>query len=250
MAGWLKLHRTISDWEWYTDANVMRLFLHLLIKANYKPSRFRGFDVPVGSVVAGRTALSAQLGMSEQQVRTALDKLLSTNEITINSTNKFSIISICCWDKYQDDNQQDNHQVTNKQPTDNQQVTTSKEGNKDTREEGKNITAISEPIQFAQWYESYPRKIGKKAAEKAFNSAIKSGVTIEQLTQGVAAYNQEIKDAGTSTQYIKHPSTWLNQGCYDDDHAQIVHDNAGRDNKKPRSIFEIGDEVAARMGWE
>jgi hypothetical protein len=109
---------------------------------------------------------------------------------------------------------------------------------------------IVEVSGFNEWYDSYPRKIGKKAAEKAFNSAIKSGVTIEQLTQGVAAYNQEIKDAGTSTQYIKHPSTWINQGCYDDDHAQIVHDNAGRDNKKPRSIFEIGDEVAARMGWE
>ena len=111
-------------------------------------------------------------------------------------------------------------------------------------------STIVEVSGFNEWYDSYPRKIGKKAAEKAFNSAIKSGVTIEQLTQGVAAYNQEIKDAGTSTQYIKHPSTWLNQGCYDDDHAQIVHDNAGRDNKKPRSIFEIGDEVAARMGWE
>ncbi len=109
---------------------------------------------------------------------------------------------------------------------------------------------IVEDSGFNEWYDSYPRKIGKKAAEKAFNSAIKSGVTIEQLTQGVAAYNQEIKDAGTSTQYIKHPSTWLNQGCYDDDHAQIVHGNAGRDNKKPRSIFEIGDEVATRMGWE
>ena len=111
-------------------------------------------------------------------------------------------------------------------------------------------STIVEVSGFNEWYDSYPRKIGKKAAEKAFNSAIKSGVTIEQLTQGVAAYNQEIKDAGTSTQYIKHPSTWLNQGCYDDDHAQIVHDNAGRDNKKPRSIFEIGDEVATRMGWE
>lgn len=137
MAGWLKLHRTIEDWEWYTDANVIRLFLHLLIKANYKPSRFRGIDVPVGSVVVGRSALSAQLGMSEQQVRTALGKLLSTNEITINSTNKFSIISICCWDKYQDDNQQCNQQITNKQPTDNQQVTTSKEGKKVKREESR-----------------------------------------------------------------------------------------------------------------
>jgi len=250
MAGWLKLHRTIEDWEWYTDANVMRLFLHLLVKANYKPSRFKGQEVPAGSVVAGRTALSAQLGMSEQQVRTALDKLLSTNEITINSTNKFSIISILCWGKYQDDNQQDNQQVTNKQPTDNQQVTTSKEGKKVKKEEGNNITVIFQPDNFNDWYSQYPRKIGKKAAEKAFAKAIKDGVTIDQLNQGVEAYNQEISDAGTSTKFIKHPSTWLNQGCYDDDHGQIIHDKPGRDDKKPRSIFEIGDEVATRMGWE
>ena len=135
MTSWIKLHRKLLDWEWYDDANAKIIFIHLLLKANYKPTRYRGYDIPAGSVVSGRKALSEQLGMSEQKIRTGLDKLKSTNEITISATAKFSIITIRCWDEYQHDNQQNNQQSTNKQPTDNQQVTTSKEGKKVKREE-------------------------------------------------------------------------------------------------------------------
>ena len=32
--GWISLYRKFTEWEWYTDANTMRVFLHLLLKAN------------------------------------------------------------------------------------------------------------------------------------------------------------------------------------------------------------------------
>jgi hypothetical protein len=61
--------------------------------------------------------------MSEMQIRTALEHLKTTKEITIKTTNRFSIITICNYNTYQDenceDNQQDNQQITNKQPADN-----------------------------------------------------------------------------------------------------------------------------------
>lgn len=130
MSGWIKLHRKFLDWEWYDDQNVARLFIHLLLSANHKESKYRGHKILPGSLVSGRIALSEQTGLSQQQVRTALDKLKSTSEITIKITNKFSVISIACWNDYQGDNQQNNQPITNNQPTSNQQVTTSKEGKK------------------------------------------------------------------------------------------------------------------------
>jgi hypothetical protein len=117
--GWIKLHRSIIDWEWFDDANTLSLWIHLLLKANYKDSTWHGVEVKRGSMIAGRIELSKMTGISEQSIRTSLSKLKSTNNITIKSTNKYSVISINNYDKYQDTNQPDNQQLTSNQPATN-----------------------------------------------------------------------------------------------------------------------------------
>lgn len=121
----------MTSWEWYQDANTMRVFLHLLLKANWEDSRYRNHPVPRGSLVCGRKQLAQDLKISEQSIRTALIHLKSTNEITIESTNRFSIIHIVNWEKYQVNENLSTNKITNKatnnQPATNQQLTTSKE---------------------------------------------------------------------------------------------------------------------------
>jgi len=116
---WVKLHTKLLNWEWYSDINTTRLFIHLLLKANWKDSRYRGYEVSRGSLVTGRKKLAKETGLTEQQIRTSLNKLKSTNEITIKTTKNFSIISIVNYEMYQQNNQEDNQQATNKQPTSN-----------------------------------------------------------------------------------------------------------------------------------
>jgi len=141
MTGYVKLHRKFKNWEWYSDLNSRVVFMHLLLTVNYKDSRFQGHEVKSGSGVYGRVKLASDVGISEQQLRTALNKLRSTFEISIKTTSKFSIITLNKWGTYQglsNDNQPtDNQHVTSNQPTDNQHVTTSKEGNKAIKEEIK-----------------------------------------------------------------------------------------------------------------
>jgi biotin operon repressor len=110
--GWIKLHRKILEWEWYSDTNVMRVFLHLLLKANHKEKTWKGVVVPEGCLITGRRSLSRALGMSEQSVRTSLEKLKSTNELTIKSTNKYSLIQLNNWGMYQQSNQQTHQRTT------------------------------------------------------------------------------------------------------------------------------------------
>ena len=133
MKGWISLHRKFLDWQWYTDANVMRLFIHLLIKANHTKKIWRDITINRGELITGRKQLSAELQLSEQVIRTTLKKLEKTQEITIKSTNKYSIITVCNYDSYQDNNndanQQVNQQITNNQPTNNQQITTTNNDN-------------------------------------------------------------------------------------------------------------------------
>ena len=143
MDGYIKIFRQLLNWEWYTDGNVLRVFLHLLLNANFKPSRFRGLTLPVGALVVSIDSLSASLGLSSQQIRTALKKLESTGEINKQITNKFTIITICKWECYQaetnTEQQANNKQITDKQQANNKQITTEEEYKNVRKKEDINI---------------------------------------------------------------------------------------------------------------
>lgn len=84
-----------------------------------------------GQLVTSLEHLAARLSLSIQQVRTALEKLESTGEISKQATNQYTLITICKFDCYQDteraEQQTDNKQITNEQQTDNKRITTTKE---------------------------------------------------------------------------------------------------------------------------
>lgn len=126
-SGFIKLHRKILDWQWYCDTNVFVLFIHLLFKANYKDKKWLNLIIKRGQLVTSSLNLAEELNLSRQQIRTALDKLKSSQEIVIKSTNKYMLITVVKYNDYQDKNIEDNQQITNKQPTNNQQITTTKE---------------------------------------------------------------------------------------------------------------------------
>ncbi len=131
--GFVKLDRRILEWEWYKDQNTKDLFLHCLLKANFKEKAWEGISMKRGTFVTGRKVLAEELGMTEQQIRTSLNKLKSTNEITITTTNRYSVLKVNNYNDYQDNNQQS----TNNQPTDNQQITTTKNAKKEKNVKNK-----------------------------------------------------------------------------------------------------------------
>ena len=135
MQGFIKLHRQITEWEWYSNINVCRLFIHCLLKANHKDNKWQGIVIERGSFITSIENLAFETGLSGQQIRTALNKLKSTGEITSKTTNRYSVISIKNWDMFQVDNKQDNKQITNKQQTDNKQITTNNNDNNEKNEE-------------------------------------------------------------------------------------------------------------------
>jgi len=117
MEWFIQLHRKMIEWEWYDDINTKVLFIHLLIKANWSNKSWRWIEIKRWEVLTGRIILSKETWLTQQQIRTSLNKLKSTNEITSKTTNKYSIIKLINYNNYQ--------QVTNKplneQPTSNQQ---------------------------------------------------------------------------------------------------------------------------------
>lgn len=141
--GWLKLFYQFREWEWYGDPNMVALFIHLLLRANFKPVRRKGEVYGRGVVLTSREELSRETGISERTIRTCLTRLKTTNEITIKATKQGSVITITNYDKYQSQNaendqrndQQSDQRPTNDRPTTDQQVTSSIEVKKERIEE-------------------------------------------------------------------------------------------------------------------
>lgn len=124
MEGWVKIHRKIIDWEWYKDISAKIVFLHLLLTANYEDKNWKGITIKRGQKVTSINHLAKETNLTSQQVRTALDKLKSTGEITIKPTNKYSLITVEKYANYQDVNLDNNIQNNTQQ---NNQITTTKE---------------------------------------------------------------------------------------------------------------------------
>lgn len=126
--GWIKVHRKIVDWEWWSDHNTARLFIYLLLEANHEDMKYKGMVIGRGQVLTSIRALSTNTGISVRGIRTSLSHLISTQEITQTPTHRFTIITICKYEDYQpteedtdtptdtnNDNQPTQHRHSNKQ---------------------------------------------------------------------------------------------------------------------------------------
>ena len=120
--GFVKIDRKITSWRWYQDNNTFRVFFHLIITANYEDGEFETLTIKRGQRVTSYKSLADETGLSVQNVRTAINHLKSTGEITVNSHAKFSIITIKNYNQYQEDNKLINNQLTSYQqaPNDNE----------------------------------------------------------------------------------------------------------------------------------
>jgi len=121
---YIKLFRSLLDWEWYDDINVSRLFIHLLLKANYTDKSWKWIDIKKGEYLTSYWKLSIETWLTLKQIRACLEKLKRTKEIEVKSTNNYSIIKLNNYKKYnwedtqkgiQKDTQKDNQRATTKE---------------------------------------------------------------------------------------------------------------------------------------
>ena len=156
--GWIKLYRKFSEWEWFNISEMVHLFIYLLINANHQDGEWRGINIKRGQILTGLNTLNNDTKISIQTLRTCLKRLEKTQEINIQSTNKYSIITICKYDDYQQDQQTTNKQP-NKQLTSNQQTTNNKQEYKEEKE-------IKEVLNTKTWRDDF--EIYKKECREAF----------------------------------------------------------------------------------
>ena len=178
MAGFIKLHRKILKWGWYKDTYTKVVFLHLLLNAAYEDMEFQGIKLKPGQLVISRRRMAKDLGIGEQSVRTALDHLQSTHEITIKVTNRFSVITVENWGKYHVDNflgnpqsnPQSDQQLTHDQPTGNPQ-----KRNKEGKEIKNNYYSTDSNINYLHKGENEELSTGMEGLKKNHEIAADHG---------------------------------------------------------------------------
>lgn len=144
--------------------------MHLMLTANHAPNKWRGQTIGIGQKLTSRAKLSAETKLSEQQIRTCLERLKSTNEITIQATKRQTVITLCNYETYQsakqDVNQPINQQnvtiATNNQPTINQ--ATNKKVKNDKKSKARAHT-LDEVIEFCKSIE-LPESDGEATWDK------------------------------------------------------------------------------------
>ena len=148
--GWIKIFRRFLEWEWYSETNMVRLFLHLLLKANFEDKRWRGIVIRRGQLVTSISNLHTETRLSERAVRTCLDRLVKTGEIDKQTTSQFTIITICKYEEYQQveegKRQANDKRATNERQASDKRTTNERQQHKNIRkkEDKNNITPSNE----------------------------------------------------------------------------------------------------------
>lgn len=145
--GFITLHRKVLDWEWYSENNTKSLFIHCLLKANYKTKKWRGIEIKRGEFITSIATLSNELHLSTKVIRNSLSKLIETGELGKQTTNKYTTLTVCKYDEYQKKKEDEGKQRASKGQTTGKQGATTNNINKETILLKKD-TKVSKKINF------------------------------------------------------------------------------------------------------
>ena len=139
------------EWEWYGNINTCRLFIHMLLKANWKDGKFQGKVIPRGSFVSSIQKLAEETELTMSEVRTAISHLKSTGELTSKSYSKYSIFTVNNYCLYQTNDTQNDIQMTSNQHSNDKLLTTIEEKKERKKERNNNIFAPPTVLEVADY---------------------------------------------------------------------------------------------------
>ena len=218
--GYIKLYRKMTKWQWYSDEVMFRVFMHLLLTANYEPAYWRDVKIERGQTVVSLAKLGATLNYSKDTVLKALKRLESSGEITRQPTARYTIVTISNYNEYQD-KPTDNRPLTDRQPTADRPLTDRRvdplkevKKNKKNKEEKEAVRSAS-GSQEQNLIDLYGIKATEKYKKRFRDWAEKRGkqdldciTTIAKWMEqdDVPRKKAEVNDGGTHTNF--RPSEW------------------------------------------
>ena len=210
MSDYIKLYRSLIDWEWYRNINTKVLFIHMLLKANWKDGRFEGKIIPRGSFVSSLSRLSEETDLTIREVRTAISHLETSGELTSKRHSKYSVFTIKNYDLYQGS---DNQSTINRH-SDDIQTTTIEEYKEIKNKRNNNIMCKKEETElFEKLWDMYPNKKGKSSVSDKDKQKIFQ-IGLEEMTRAIERYKKYL-EANSDWLKPKNGSTFFHSGYID-----------------------------------
>lgn len=214
---YIKLSRKLMEWEWYGNINTCRLFVHMLLKANWKDGRFEGNIIPRGSFVSSIQKLADETSLTIRETRTAISHLKMTGEVTSKVYAKYTVFTINNYCQYQTSDMQNDMQATCKRHS-NDILTTTIEEKKEYKE-GKNIIPPISPLtMFEDFWKAYPRDGNKQTAEYNYCRLFVNDCNLSEddLVKAAENYAEFVKILGRTGDFVTKPENFLKNNYFVD----------------------------------
>jgi hypothetical protein len=111
--GRIWVYRKLLKWEWFKDGNTLKLFIYIMLSANFKAAKWQGIELKPGQQIITFREVAEKCGLTMRQFRTSLNRLKTTHEITCESTHQYTLVTVANWALYQSDNGKETQQTTN-----------------------------------------------------------------------------------------------------------------------------------------
>lgn len=230
-----------TDWEWYESTNVFRLFTHCLLHTNTQDTRYCGREIKAGQFVSSIPRISAETGLTESQVRTALKKLKDTGYISTKSTNKYTIYTVNGYQKYIDCGQvaetttEENTVVENGTKMEQTDKNAKKNCEKSKENfEKSNKKAINEC--FERLWKQYPNKRGKGQVSDAKKKVLYQ-IGEEHIQRALQRYLDGL-ERDASWRKPQNGSTFFNSGYVDYLDENYEKPPEPKPQRNPASVLE------------
>lgn len=268
-SGWLKIYRSIVDWEWFSEHDMTVFFIWCLCNANVDGRMWRGVYVKPGQLVVSRSTVCKELGISERRYRTIISRFAKSGEITMKPQGAFSILTIVNWEIYQEDA---NSEIVSIEES---ATTPKKEKCVEIRETPSNSLFTQEDILVSERPTPKATELDCSFVVKLFNDRCKGFPKIVKLTEkrkkviriwfddigGTYEKVQEIFDRAQSSSFLRgdnnrawsadfdwiiHKSNWVKilEGKYDD--KKTVTQNNYETQQSDRYAKRRGADSSAR----
>ena len=99
--GYIKLHRKILDNGIFENAELLKVFVWCILKANSEPAVVYGRQVKAGQFVTGRVTAAEELRLAPSTVYDRLQRLKKMKYIKIDSNTKNSLVTVLKYKTYQ-----------------------------------------------------------------------------------------------------------------------------------------------------
>tara|TARA_R110000803_G_scaffold156365_1_gene220895 strand:- start:825 stop:1706 length:882 start_codon:yes stop_codon:yes gene_type:complete len=167
--GFISIYRKFLSWEWFDDERSVKIFIYLLLKANWKRRRWRGQWIERGQFITSTVKLAAELNMNRTTVIRNLKRFQESGEIVIKADTQKSVITICKYDNYQIKNEEveQREQQPKRQPKQqredsksnsegNSKSNTTNKGNKENKENKDNkVKGKPSFLDFSNYLKKY-----------------------------------------------------------------------------------------------